>query len=1424
MKPFKSLFIIMCVATVLLSCSDSGKFLFQRNDPEPEYRLFDLLDPYPALYDAFDTVDQHRFNVMLSDAINADVTGTKNALQQMPAINPDPLVDIVAALRIIIERIINQDNYRWRSDPYDYDNYITDFYSFLDDLDAASPGTTNELVSILRKSIGYIQYAHGHEIETVMADLIDFLKDTQGQNVGTVLPLLQEGLGKTLLRANTFYDDSSNKLGNAVVGMDALLSGINDIATEDVDAREALYDVIRELGAVMTAKVGDKTFADILKELMINIEDYATVGGSVYNSDASYYHDGSDYYVNTELKNGVRQMLPGLALLFIRAGDNEQASPIYDPVDNNSPNPDGRSALEYLTQKLYDLKLNCGIDFANYEVEPSLKRMTEYNGFGELRSSASYKVSYLDHLVYTLIASYDFGFLTKTSDGASEPYNNDQDGHCSVRKHGEPTAGIITINDSLYSMVSHAKEARSSSQNCTIGWLGAYNLALDARAVSQTWNGDTGGLLTSVEITNGAQGNYIYRYKNSFLSSQANNYKFYLGYDFPTLLLFSGFSAGDAGIPNGGITGIVPTSNTTTVGTNNDYRTYYPYIGNGLGELNTGRWTMGWIARACWEGEGPYYYADPNAETRMASDGRIYHVYFRPDGRIYAFVCKEDPANPLYFYPSDGGNDADDLSGQQLVTSKGTFTLRDNRYRAEWQSDRIMFKSEYAGNQGQTRYYTLGRVVGNTGADRYLLRKINTPDNNGDDVDAGLLKPNNLTASGLIFKEKIAEKSPLRECNSQEEAIYRNFQWLMLEKKIVFIMPMRSYVHVKPTIISDDCADLVGGLLGEVDLEPFVITVLEANGIYGMRNLKKGLHNGYWNELGSEGSGGCTGHDKDGNIVEYGDSNIPGDGRVFAIVREDAGYLNIPILGKKGDYVDVNTIWDTILGNGSATPAILGDNLAPIARMAFLQPDLVASNSSDIGNINAVAWQNRNKLLPIIVALSGDLHEKSYYDKPSNQNDHWYNFSGNHKYPLKYLRDLIAMLGNPIMRYYKTPYVGATKGWVVPQIQDQHGRGVYAMFTPKPIDSAVNFNPNSSLRSVAAVLTENSQAAADGVIPALANSKMVTKLMALLQKIGQYGYGALPIYQDGTKESSDYADWGARRKIFYGLEQIVTRMKCNKSIEQTRNYYGISYPEWMFVKNSDDIDMDVALDELIGYDDVGGNPYVWGKGLAAFVDHRDSAHPNYQGWNWNNYYKLVNGLGELMSNQGATNGYYCINDDLIEMIDKTLTSFKATNAQLKGVRHTLGTVLYYYDDDTSQWIIPNELNDILTGYLPQILQEYTGYNADLLSVASNMLMDDGFVEYFMSNLSSPHPSEDVFNQLYEFLNLDLIKSKDSRLWDDLNELMIGLVVRLNETLEGSSYKAASFEDYTKPVYLSPSEYLYNDEFDPYSGLGQLLTK
>ncbi len=50
-------------------------------------------------------------------------------------------------------------------------NYTNDLYSFLDSISATSPGVSHEIVSLLRKVLGYIYYAHGNEIETVMNDL-----------------------------------------------------------------------------------------------------------------------------------------------------------------------------------------------------------------------------------------------------------------------------------------------------------------------------------------------------------------------------------------------------------------------------------------------------------------------------------------------------------------------------------------------------------------------------------------------------------------------------------------------------------------------------------------------------------------------------------------------------------------------------------------------------------------------------------------------------------------------------------------------------------------------------------------------------------------------------------------------------------------------------------------------------------------------------------------------------------------------------------------------------------------------------------------------------------------------------------------------------------------------------------------------------
>ena len=945
-----------------------------------------------------------------------------------------------------------------------------------------------------------------------------------------------------------------------------------------------------------------------------------------------------------------------------------------------------------------------------------------------------------------------------------------------------------------------------------------------------TWPSKTVGL-ANVTVYNKGQGNYVYRSSTPFTSAQANNYKFYLGYDFPTLALLSGASPGDAGIPNGGKTGITPTDNNTTVGGNNDYRTYYPYVGNGIGELNTGRWVMGWIARACWEGEGPYYY-DPEKAGGTAPTvdigGTVYKVYFRPDGRIYALKSTEDGS---YFYPVDGGNDVAENDSEYTPLTLGSYQLRQNRYKWKWHTDYYLMKADYVcydddANHGGPRYYSPARVVGTTGQDKYRMYSLNGTREQGqygNDLDASTTD-----AGALWFWEKIAETDSARACASQEEAMFRNFQWLILEKKFVFIMPMRSYLGLLASACGADF---------NINVDALVYAIIEGNGIAGIANAKKGSQIGYWALLGSEGT--ALGHNQPTSGANYGDSDQLADGRVWVLVKEDASWdyqLVIILPMTEGDYVDINKVWSQVLKDGNVLPNVVGENIAPIARMAFLQPDLVASNSTDIGDDNSSTWQNRNKLLPIVVALAGDLHEKSYYEKPSNAydpvtnpgGDAWYNFAGNHKYPLKHLRDLIAMLDSPIMKYYKTPYTGATTGWFVPQIKDPNGRGTYAFFTPKPIDSSVDFKPNDSLRSVIQVLTDsgpNSDGTADGLIPALANTKMVTKLMALLQNIGQYGASTLPLYVDEDKTSIDYTQWGARRKIFFGLEQIVTRIKGSKSIELTRDYYNVGYPAWMFNPTDDDVSLDTALDELIGSTDTDETPEAGEKGLAVFVDGRydsydsnDDSNPDRK---WNNYYKLMNGIAELMSNQGKTTGQYCITNDLISVIDKSLTSFQATDAQLKGLRHTLGAVLYYYDG--SQWVVPNELNDILTGNLPQILNGFSGHYANLLTVANNMLVDDGFMEYFMTNLSSSYPSQQVLEELYAFLGTDLIANPDSRLWDDLGELLVAFASMMNDLNESRYYKS-TFEDLTKPAYTSPAEYLYSDEFDPYSGLGQVLTK
>ena len=347
-------------------------------------------------------------------------------------------------------------------------------------------------------------------------------------------------------------------MGNAVKGIDALLIGINEIFTEDENAKQSFIDLLYAGGDIFSVSVKNKKAQEVFKDLLINIEKYSVSGGNIYTNNDDYNNDSNGIYVNTGLINGIRELWPGIVELFIKAKGNWENenlpdySPIYDPQN-------GESIMEFLTHQFYQLKLTTGIDlndknspYGNGGIEKSLLRMIEYNAYGEKRSEAEYKVSYLDHLLYTLTSAYDFGFFTRMSSNG-EPYENHGYGH------GKKTNGVITLNDTLYSMTTGRKvDTLNNIHN-------AYTLALTQRT---------------------EQADYIFRASSPFTSSQAMNHKFYMGYDFPALTLLNGFSVGDAGLPNGGehaeefkqdsgIRNISQISNTTN---GEDNRTYYPNL------------------------------------------------------------------------------------------------------------------------------------------------------------------------------------------------------------------------------------------------------------------------------------------------------------------------------------------------------------------------------------------------------------------------------------------------------------------------------------------------------------------------------------------------------------------------------------------------------------------------------------------------------------------------------------------------------------------------------------------------------------------------------------------------------------------------------------------------------------------------------
>jgi hypothetical protein len=470
----------------------------------------------------------------------------------------------------------------------------------------------------------------------------------------------------------------------------------------------------------------------------------------------------------------------------------------------------------------------------------------------------------------------------------------------------------------------------------------------------------------------------------------------------------------------------------------------------------------------------------------------------------------------------------------------------------------------------------------------------------------------------------------------------------------------------------------------------------------------------------------------------------------------------------------------------------------------------------------------------VVIALMGSMHERSYYDTATTGHD--YNISTKHKKPLKVLTDaLLPALAKPLY-YYQVSGDGPVNCWK-PRLVSAHNP-----FASSVIDQSNNrdretwYRPEATAntRTLLSLLVESDYKKGDGILPILMkNTKVVGSLMPLLARMG-----------DDSAAGGIYAgENGAREKLFAGLEQIFTAIKTDKgdvidkqTTHPTGSYTMMSYPSWMFTKADTDIDLNVLLDEMIGYDGTPGD--VWGKGLNAFVDHRTSGHPYYMGYDWNNFDKITAATGELMSTIGTTQGQYCVTEDVINLMDKLLSSFSAEPEELVGLRHTLAMLFVYHDG--TDWQYPDELKQILTAKLPELLAKFGAvdgheqcYN-DILTMGGGLMKDNGFLEYMLSHLSTKYSTDEVLTQLDDLLakqdasGKDFFLNPESSFYTQLFEMLYGFLRVMDPTVEKAAY--LSYDEEVNPFYtykgIKPPEKVAPSAYygvDIYGALGELLS-
>ncbi|WP_459925110.1 hypothetical protein, partial [Desulfatiferula olefinivorans] len=615
-------------------------------------------------------------------------------------------------------------------------------------------------------------------------------------------------------------------------------------------------------------------------------------------------------------------------------------------------------------------------------------------------------------------------------------------------------------------------------------------------------------------------------------------------------------------------------------------------------------------------------------------------------------------------------------------------------------------------------------------------------------------------ARRLTYHELIPEDDPthMRACESPEEAFFRNYQWVYTEKKMVLIIPQ-----------SLDLSILGFGS---------VFMILEAHGWSGLANMRIFEDNHVWAKKGTDGA-----------------SDIPGDYRVE---------VKVDMTALASAAVNSASVYNSTLGKGHATPAIVGKNLPALYRLAF--PVNNGIGGIDLGSrefeVGDAAWQNRNAVAPIFIALlqAIDTHRVTWPDYDRNSLKNGIVSMTNNLAPL--LKPLIYYSdtadGTNPKQCWKLRVQTAPNGetWNgEPYLRPSIGFGGTVRWDGTD-DEWLHYQPRQ-MRTLFNVLIDSDMTAPlsegkrmDGILPVLTGTRTVTNLFKVLMS-----------------EANDSND------LYSALEQILGAVRftegrmteINRAPAATKQ---VPFPDWMFAVGTgaddhgfytgftdvrdEDIVLDVGLDRLIGFE--GDDGY----GLVNYVAEQELE-------NWADFHDTMDLLEDLLhpsSDYSLVESFIGMQDDIFAR------ETRYSEAQVKGLVYTLGKLFTRYDTDAGRWQVQGEtgFDDLFTIFkvrLPAIhdlIKDDTGENyRAALSVNADMLAEtnacgtNGMIPYLLDAMSTNEGAEGIMSDLHAFLTDDIV-TEPRPLWSTLASLLQDMATAVDASKDGRLIEEV-FRDY-----------------------------